>query len=57
MVAPTNKERLVKIETDVCYLKKAMDNHLSHHFRYTIMAFSVALGALATLATIIIKVI
>ena len=53
----TNKERLIRIETDVSYLKEAMNNHLSHHFRYTIMAFSVALGALATLATIIIKVI
>jgi len=32
----TDGERLIKIETILNELKEDFDNHLSHHFRYTI---------------------
>ena len=45
----TTEERLIKIETILEDLKKDFDNHLSHHFRYSIMAWGIALAALVGL--------
>lgn len=42
----TNEERLIKIEIILEGLKKDFDNHLTHHFRYSIMAWGLALAAL-----------
>jgi len=41
----TDGERLIKIETILNELKADFDNHLSHHFRYTIMAWGIVLAA------------
>lgn len=42
----TTDERLIKIETILNELKVDFDNHLSHHFRYSVMAWGIVLVAL-----------
>ena len=32
-----------------------MDNHLKHHFRYNILAWTVALGAIVSLILVILR--
>lgn len=48
---------LIEMNTTLKELKVDFDNHLSHHFRYSILACSVALGAIVTLAIALIKVL
>ncbi len=48
---------LIEAVTILKELKVDFDNHLSHHFRYTLLACSVALGAIITLAIALIKVL
>ena len=48
----TDKERdelLVRLDERTKYFGKTMDNHLVHHFRYNILAWTVALGAIISL--------
>jgi len=46
---------LIELKVILEELKKDFDNHLSHHFRYTLLACSVALGTIVTLAITLIK--
>lgn len=48
---------LVEVNTILKELKTDFDNHLQHHFRYTLLAWSVALGAIVTLAIALLKVL
>jgi len=48
-------ERLVEIEVKLDTLLKDFENHLSHHFRYSIMAWSLAAGAIVSLLLTLIK--
>ena len=45
----TNKERLACIETAIEYIKKAVDNHLAHHAKYTYLALGALLSAFGSL--------
>lgn len=48
---------LVEINTILKELKTDFDNHLNHHFRYSMLACGVALTAIVTLAIALIKVL
>lgn len=48
---------LIEVHTILRELKVDFDNHLCHHYRYTMLASSVALGAIVTLAIALIKVL
>jgi len=48
---------LIELKVILEELKRDFDNHLQHHFRYTLLAWSVALGAIITLAIALIKVL
>lgn len=48
---------LISVEVKQDVLIKNFENHLSHHFRYTILAWTLTLGALITLAIALIKVL
>ena len=48
---------LIELKVILEELKKDFDNHLCHHYRYTMLASSVALGAIVTLAIALIKVL
>jgi len=48
---------LICLEVKLKELKADFENHLIHHFRYSIMAWGVALGAIVTLAIALIKVL
>ena len=48
---------LIEVKTIVEGLKEQFDNHLTHHFRYNLMAWGVALGAIITLAIGLIKLL
>lgn len=54
---PNHHDLLIEMNTILKELKKDFDNHLVHHFRYNILAWSVALGAIVTLAIALIKVL
>lgn len=47
---------LICLEVKIKELQKGFDNHLNHHFRYNILAWTVTLGALVTTAIALIKV-
>ena len=53
----SDHDLLVEVNTILKELKVDFDNHLQHHFRYTLLACSVALGAIITLAIALIKVL
>jgi len=53
----SDHDRLICIDVKVTELKKQFSNHLSHHFRYSIMAWGVALSAIVGLIVIVIKVL
>jgi len=48
---------LVEVNTILKELKVDFDNHLVHHFRYSLLAWGVALSAIITLAIALIKVL
>jgi len=48
---------LIEAVTILKELKRDFDNHLVHHFRYNILAWSIAAGAIVTLAIALIKVL
>jgi len=48
---------LIEVKTIVEGLKEQFDNHLTHHFRYNLMAWGVALGAIVTLAIALVKLL
>lgn len=48
----TNDERddlIIEMHTDLKYLRKDFENHLSHHFKYIFYAWTVAVGLIITL--------
>ena len=48
----TNDERddlIIEMHTDLKYLRKDFENHLSHHFKYVFYAWTVAVGLIITL--------
>lgn len=50
-------ELLVRLDERTMRMDKWCFNHDAHHFRYTMLAWSVALGAIVTLAIALIKVL
>ena len=54
---PNHHDLLVEMNVILKELKKDFDNHLVHHFRYSLLAWSVTLGALITMAIALIKVL
>ena len=48
---------LIRMEVILKELKIDFDNHLVHHFRYTLLACGVALSAIVTMAIALIKVL
>lgn len=57
MENPTDHDLLIRIDERTFEFQKQMDNHLRHHFRYSIMAWGVTLSAIVGLIIIIIKVV
>lgn len=45
---------LIHLEIILKELKVDFDNHLKHHFRYSVMAWGIALGAIVTLVIALI---
>ncbi len=48
---------LIEVNTKQDILMQQFTNHLQHHFRYNILAWSITLGALITTAIALIKVL
>lgn len=57
MDAKERDELLIRLDERTNRLDKWASNHDIHHFRYNILAWSVALGAIITLAISLIKVL
>ena len=53
----SDHDLLIESVTILKELKVDFDNHLSHHFRYSMLACGVALSAIVTLAIALIKVL
>ena len=53
----SDHDLLIRIDVRTEKIEKWCSNHDVHHFRYTILAWSVALGAIITLAIALIKVL
>lgn len=41
----SDHDEIIKIQTKLDVLIKQFDNHLNHHFRYNILAWTIALAA------------
>ena len=50
-------ELLIRLDERVERIDKWCNNHDVHHFRYTMLAWGVALSAIVTLAIALIKVL
>jgi len=50
MKEQSDHDLLICIDVKLKTLTKHFENHLSHHFRYNILAWTIALGAIVTLA-------
>lgn len=50
-------DMLIEAVTILRELKADFDNHLQHHFKATMLAWTVALGAVVTLAIALIKIL
>ena len=46
---------LIKLEQDICWIKKILRNHLKNHLLITLGACTAAMGALATLVILLVK--
>ena len=53
----TDHDLLIRIDERSIEFQRKMDNHLRHHFRYSIMAWGVTLSALISLVIIVIKIV
>lgn len=53
----SDHDLLIKVDTKQDILIQQFNNHLQHHFRYNILAWSITLGALITMAITLIKVL
>jgi len=53
----SDHDLLIRIDERTIVFQRAMDNHLKHHFRYSLMAWGITLSALVGLVVIIIKVL
>lgn len=50
-----DRDRLIRVETNLETLIKNFDNHLRHHLLYSVMAWSATLSALTALLVLILK--
>ena len=50
-----DRELLVRIDERTGLLSTQFSNHLQHHFRYSILAWTVTLGALVTMVIALLK--
>jgi len=57
MSEQTDHDLLICIDAKLKVLKEQFENHLNHHFRYSLMAWGIALGAIVTLAIGLIKLL
>lgn len=57
MTEKQQEELLIRLDERVERIDKWCYNHDIHHFRYNILAWTVALGAIITLAVTLIKVL
>ena len=46
---------LIQIDTKLSALQTGFSNHLAHHFRYNILAYTVSIGAIVSLILIIVR--
>lgn len=51
----TDHDLLIAMNEKLTELGKQFSNHLSHHFRYSLMAWGIALSAIVTLVVFIVK--
>ena len=49
-----NRERLIALQQDICWMKKIMSNHLAHHWCITVGVAGALLTAVGTLVMYII---
>lgn len=49
------RQILGEIKADTCWLKKTLQNHLAHHFQYTLWAWGIAISVIGTLIILILK--
>ena len=54
MNVQTDHDLLVRIDERTKAFERQMVNHLNHHFRYNILAWTVALGAIVSLILVIV---
>ncbi len=50
-----DRDLLIRIDERTKTFEKQMSNHLVHHFRYNLLAWTVTLGAVISLIFIIVR--
>lgn len=53
----SDHDLLIRVDEKLDGLITQFSNHLKHHFRYNILAWTVALGAIVTLTVALIKLL
>ena len=57
MDAKEQDELLIRLDERVERIDKWCSNHDVHHFRYNVMAWGIALGAIITMAIALVKIL
>ena len=55
MSVQTDHDLLVRIDERTKTFERQMENHLKHHLRYSLLAWSVALGAIIRLILVVVR--
>jgi len=50
----TDRELLLELKTDMCWIKKMLNNHLAHHWIITVSAIGAALSSMGALLVFLI---
>ena len=49
-----DRELLLELKTDMCWIKKMLNNHLAHHWIITVSAIGAALSSMGALLVFLI---
>jgi uncharacterized membrane protein (DUF106 family) len=55
MSQESDHDKLIRIDERTARIEQWQSNHMEHHFRYMLLAWTVTLGALVTTAIALIK--
>lgn len=54
-IPDNDHDLLIKMYTDLCWVRKILGNHLSHHWAITALSLGTALSAIVTIVVVLLN--